>query len=414
MTQRPLSREDLVALDDSDPLARFRGKFLLPSDVIYLDGNSLGPLPKATPPRITEVMTREWGQGLIRSWNDAGWIDLASRIGDKIARIIGAPAGSVAVGDSTSVNVFKLLSAALGLRPGRMTILSERDNFPTDLYVAQGLTKLLGDGHELRLEAGCDIASAIDETTAVVMLTHVNYRSGAMHDMAAITRHAHESGALVLWDLAHSAGAVPLDITGCNADLAVGCGYKFLNGGPGAPAFLFVAPHLHRDLRLPITGWLGHEAPFAFDTDYRPASGIAQALVGTPPVLSTAALEIGVDIALDAPMGEVREKSLRQSALFADLVMQGCGDTFRLTSPTDPARRGSQVCLAHPEAYAIMQALIARGVIGDFRAPDILRFGITPLTLRYAELWDAARCLVDIMATEVWRAPEYAVRRKVT
>jgi kynureninase len=410
----PLTRADFAKLDDGDPLSPFRERFLLPPDVIYLDGNSLGPLPKATPSRIAEVMTREWGQGLIRSWNDAGWIDLASRIGDKIARIIGAHAGSVAVGDSTSVNVFKLLSAALALRPNRTTILSERDNFPTDLYVAQGLVKLLDDKHRLRLEAGSEIASAIDETTAVVMLTHVNYRSGAMHDMAAISRRAHACGALVLWDLAHSAGAVPLDITACDADLAVGCGYKFLNGGPGAPAFLFVAPRLHHDLRLPITGWLGHEAPFAFDIDYRPAPGIAQSVVGTPPILSTAALEVGVDITLDAPMQQIREKSLRQSALFADLVAQFCGDTFRLTSPIDPSRRGSQVCLAHPEAYAVMQALIARGVIGDFRAPDILRFGITPLTLRYAELWDAVHILAEIMATDAWRAPEYAVRRKVT
>jgi kynureninase len=408
------TRAACVALDAADPLAAFRDRFALPEGVIYLDGNSLGPLPRATPGRIAAVIAREWGEGLIRSWNDAGWIDLAARIGDKIGRLIGAPEGSVAVGDSTSVNVFKMLAAALALRPDRMTILSERDNFPTDLYIAQGLAALLGGRHKLRLEAGGDIADAIDETTAVVMLTHVNYRSGAMHDMAELTRRAHAHGALVLWDLAHSAGAVPVDLAGCDADLAVGCGYKFLNGGPGAPAFLYVAPRLHDTMRLPITGWLGHEAPFAFDTDYRPAAGIARAVVGTPPVLSLAALEVGVDIALDAPMALAREKSLQQSALFADLVAQLCGNAFRLASPADPARRGSQVCLAHPEAYAIMQALIARGVIGDFRAPDILRFGITPLTLRYAELWDAAEILADIMVTGAWRAPEFSVRRKVT
>jgi kynureninase len=408
------TRADCVALDDGDPLAAFRERFSLPAGVIYLDGNSLGPLPRATPGRIAAVIAREWGEGLIRSWNDAGWIDLAARIGDKIGRLIGAPEGSVAVGDSTSVNVFKMLAAALALRPDRPTILSERDNFPTDLYVAQGLSALLGGRHTLRLEAGGDIADAIDDSTAVVMLTHVNYRSGTMHDMAALTRRAHAQGALVLWDLAHSAGAVPVDLDGCDADLAVGCGYKFLNGGPGAPAFLYVAPRLHDAMRLPITGWLGHAAPFAFDIDYRPAAGIARAVVGTPPVLSLAALEVGVDIALDAPMALVREKSLRQSALFADLVVQFRGDAFRLASPADPARLGSQVCLAHPDAYAIMQALIARGVIGDFRAPDILRFGITPLTLRYAELWDAAEILADVMATGAWRAPEFSVRRKVT
>jgi kynureninase len=409
-----LTRAALAALDETDPLATFRDRFAMPDGVIYLDGNSLGALPRATPGRIAEVIAREWGEGLIRSWNDAGWMDLSGRIGDKIATLIGAPPASVAVGDSTSVNVFKMLSAALSLRPDRTTILSERDNFPTDLYIAQGLAALLGDRHTLRLEAGQDIAGAIDETTAVVMLTHVNYRSGTMHDMAALTRAAHAKGALVLWDLAHSAGAVPLDLAGCDADLAVGCGYKFLNGGPGAPAFLYVAPRLHDTLRLPITGWLGHAVPFAFDIAYRPAPGIAQAVIGTPPVLSLAALEVGVDIACAAPIDQVREKSLRQSGLFADLVAQLCGDAFTLVSPTAPARRGSQVCLAHPDAYAIMQALIDRGVIGDFRAPDILRFGITPLTLRYAELWDAAAILADIMATDSWRAPHYAIRRKVT
>jgi kynureninase len=409
-----LTRTDLAARDTADELAAFRARFSLPDGVIYLDGNSLGPLPRATPARIAEVIEREWGRGLIRSWNDAGWIDLAGRIAEKIGRLIGAPAGSVAVGDSTSVNVFKMLAAALALRPGRTTILSERDNFPTDLYIAQGLAALLGDRHVLRLEAGDAVAGAIDETTAVVMLTHVNYRSGRMHDMAAVTAAAHAKGAIVLWDLAHSAGAVPVDLAGCDADLAVGCGYKFLNGGPGAPAFLVVAPRLHDSLRLPITGWLGHAAPFAFDVEYRPAAGIAQAVVGTPPVLSTAALEVGVDIALEAPMATVREKSLRQTELFAALVAQMCGDVFAVTSPADPARRGSQVCLSHPDAYAIMQALIARGVIGDFRAPDVLRFGITPLYLRYVDLWDAAEILADIMTRDTWRAAEFSVRRKVT
>jgi kynureninase len=409
-----LTRADLAALDLDDPLAPFRARFSLPEGVIYLDGNSLGALPSATPARIAAVVAEEWGSGLIRSWNDAGWVDLSARIAGKIGRLIGAPAGSVAVGDSTSVNVFKMLAAALALRPERTTILSETDNFPTDLYIAQGLAALLGDRHVLRLEAGRDAAASIDDSTAVVMLTHVNYRSGTMHDMATITRIAHERGALVLWDLAHSAGAVPVDLAACDADFAVGCGYKFLNGGPGAPAFLYVAPRLHETLRMPITGWFGHAAPFAFDVDYRPAPGITRASVGTPPVLSLAALEIGVDIALEAPMPLLREKSLRQTALFAQLVAQFCGETFVLTSPREDARRGSQVCLAHPEAYAIMQALIARGVIGDFRASDILRFGITPLYLGYAELWDAAAQLADIMSSGAWQVPEFSVRRKVT
>ena len=408
------SRAELAALDAADPLAPFRDRFLLPEGVIYLDGNSLGPLPRATPARIADVVSQEWGQGLIRSWNDAGWIDLSQRIADKIARLIGAQAGSVAVGDSTSVNIFKLLAAALAARPDRTTILSERQNFPTDLYVAQGLVALLGGRHSLRLEDAEAVGTAIDASTAVVMLTHVNYRSGAMHDMAALTRIAHAHGALVLWDLAHSTGAVPLDLVGCDADFAVGCGYKFLNGGPGAPAFLYVAPRLHDKLRLPITGWLGHEAPFAFETEFRPAAAMARAVVGTPPVLSLAALEVGVDLALEAPMHQLRDKSVRQCTILADLIARFCKVAFRLVSPGDPSRAGSQVCFAHPHAAAVMQALIARGVIGDFRAPDILRFGITPLTLRYVDLWDTAAQLGDIMTTGAWEAVQFRTRRKVT
>ena len=404
-------RQHLEQLDRADPLARFRDRFVMPAELVYLDGNSLGPLPRATPGRVAEVVTREWGEGLIRSWNDAGWIDLAGRVAAKIGRLIGAPEGSVVVADSTSVNLFKLLGAALTLRPGRRVIVSERSNFPTDLYVAEGLAAFLGAGHTLRLVEPDGIPAAIDQDTAVVMLTHVNYRTGAMHDMTSLTDAAHAQGALALWDLAHSAGAVPVDLAGSDADLAVGCGYKFLNGGPGAPAFLYVAPRLHAELRMPITGWLGHAAPFAFEGSYRPAPGLAQAVVGTPPILSLAALEVGVDIALDAPMDEVRVKSVRQVGLLAELIEQAAPGIFRLVTP---ARHGSQLCLSHPDAYAIMQALIARGVIGDFRAPDILRFGITPLTLRYTELADAAAILGDIMTRASWQDPAYAVRRAVT
>jgi len=409
-----LTRAALEQLDRTDPLAPFRDRFALPPGLVYLDGNSLGPLPRATPGRIAELIAREWGDGLIRSWNDAGWIDLAGRVADGIAQLVGAAKGSVVVADSTSVNLFKLLGAALALRPGRCAIVSERDNFPTDLYVAQGLIAFLGRRHTLRLVDADAVTDAIGGDTAVVMLSHVNYRTGAMHDMAAVTRAAQAHGALALWDLAHSAGAVPVDLAATDADLAVGCGYKFLNGGPGAPAFLYAAPRLHGELRLPITGWLGHAAPFAFEAEYRAAPGLAQATVGTPPILSLAALEVGIGLALEAPMPDVREKSLRQAALLAELIEQAAPGAFRRITPDDPAQRGSQLCLSHPDAYAIMQSLIARGVIGDFRAPDILRFGITPLTLRYAELWDAAAVLGGIMAEGAWRDPSFAIRRAVT
>ena len=366
----PLTRDDLAALDRSDELASFRELFALPQGVVYLDGNSLGALPLATPQTVARVVQEEWGSGLIRSWNDADWIGMGRRIGDKIATLIGVAPGSVAVGDSTSVNLFKLLGAALALRPQRRTIISQTGNFPTDLYVAQGLAALLGRDHQLRLVDRADIAAAVDDDTAVLMLTHVDYRTGDMLDMTAITAQAHARGALVLWDLAHSAGAVPLDLGGCDADLAVGCGYKFLNGGPGAPAFLHVAPRLHDQVRFPLSGWLGHAAPFAFEPSFRPGPGLAAATVGTPPVISLAALEVGVDIALQAPMAAVRAKSLRQARILAALVAQHCeGMGLRLVSPADPALGGSQVSFAHDEAYAIMQALIARGVIGDMRAP---------------------------------------------
>lgn len=409
------TRADLAALDALDELAPLRALFTLPEGVIYLDGNSLGALPRATAGRVAEVVRAEWGQGLIRSWNDAGWMAMPGRVGDKIARLVGAAAGAVVVGDSTSVNIFKLLGAALAARPGRRVIVSEARNFPTDLYIAEGLAALLERGHRLRLVEDAGIVDAIDDDVAVVMLTHVNYHTGAMHDMAAVTAAAQAKGALVLWDLAHSAGAVPVDLGGCDADLAVGCGYKFLNGGPGAPAFLYVAPRLQEAMRYPLTGWLGHAAPFAFEPGYRPAPGIARAMVGTPPVISLAALEVGVDIALQAPMAAVRAKSVRQTGLFATLLAERCGGWgFTLASPADPARGGSQVCLAHDEAYPIMQALIGRGVIGDFRAPDIMRFGITPLYTRFVDLWDAAEALAAVMEGGEWRNPRHGVRRAVT
>lgn len=410
-----LTRDDLVQLDHADPLAPMRARFTLPEGVIYLDGNSLGALPRDTASRVAAVVTGEWGHGLIRSWNDAGWIDLSARIGDKIARLVGATPGSVMVADSTSVNLFKLLSAGLALRPDRRTILSEQGNFPTDLYIAEGLATLLARGHRLEQAPTDDIIARITPDTAVVMLTHVNYHTGRMLDMGAITRAAHAAGALVLWDLAHSAGAMPVALAAHDVDLAVGCGYKYLNGGPGAPAFLYVAPRLQEVARFPITGWLGHAQPFAFEPAYRPAAGIIRAMAGTPPVLSLAALEVGVDLALEADLAVVREKSLMQTRVFAQLVHQRCAaHGFRLVSPGNPRDGGSQVCLAHADAYAIMQALIARGVIGDFRAPDVLRFGMTPLYLGFSDLWDAVSVLDEVMRSEAWRDPAYAARRAVT
>ncbi len=391
-----ISRSLLDQLDRADELAPFRREFALPDGVVYLDGNSLGPLPRATAARVAQVVEQEWGCGLIRSWDEAsqggaGWMSLPMRVGEAIGRIIGAAPGCTAVADSTSVNAYKLLAAALALRPGRRVILTERTNFPTDLYIAEGLCAHVGC--ELRAVAADELAQAAGDDVAVMMLTHVNYRTGRMHDMAALTRAAHEAGALALWDLAHSAGAVPLDVAGDEIDLAIGCGYKFLNGGPGAPAFAYIAPSLHESFRSPLTGWLGHADPFAFEPSYRPAAGAARAIVGTPQILSLAALEVGVEMFSRAPMRLLREKSVRMAELFADLVEQECPGEFTLASPREASLRGSQACLSHPDAAAVMRRLIARGVIGDFRPPDVLRFGITPLFLRYADLWDAVAAL---------------------
>jgi kynureninase len=411
----PLTRESVAALDAVDPLASFRDKFHVPEGVIYLDGNSLGALPKAIPDRLAQAVTQEWGGGLVRSWNTAGWYDMPRRLGDKIARLIGAQPGEVVVADSTSVNLFKVLAAALKLNPGRRVVVSEPDNFPTDLYMAQGLIDLLGGQHELKLVRAEALMEAINDETAAVMLTHVNYRTGYRHDMAAITAYAHAQGALVIWDLAHSAGAMPVDLTAANADFAIGCGYKYLNGGPGAPAFVYVAQRHQAGFSQPLSGWMGHAQPFEFGWKYRPAEGIARYLCGTQPVLSMIALECAVDLVLTADLAEVREKSLRMADLFIRLVEERCaGHNLELVTPREPEKRGSQVCLRHPEGYPIMQALIARGVIGDFRAPDILRFGFTPLYLRYVDMWDAVDILADILNTRAWDQPAFKQRAKVT
>jgi kynureninase len=405
-----LTREQAAALDRGDQLAGFRDRFVLPEGVIYLDGNSLGPLPIATKARVMEVVERQWGQSLIRSWTDHGWIDLQFRIGEKIARLIGAAPGTTVVADSTSVNLYKLLAAALQRRPGRRVILTEAGNFPTDLYIAQGLAAHLRLGHVVR--QATDVGAALDDGVAVLMLTHVDYRSGAMHDMAALTRAAHAAGVLVLWDLSHSAGAVPLQLETDGVDLAVGCGYKYLNGGPGAPAFLYIAAHMQEELQLPLTGWLGHAAPFAFESEYRPAEGVGRAVVGTPPILSLAAMEAGIDIALEAPVAAVRAKSLALAELFMTLM---AGESeFALLTPRETSRRGSQVAFTHPQGYAIMQALIERGVIGDFRAPDVLRFGLAPLYVRFVDVWDAVATLRDVMGGVAWKEARFQQRRKVT
>jgi kynureninase len=415
MTTNVLVKHAFLEKDAQDVLRPFRERFTMPEGTIYLDGNSLGPLPKATPARLAQVAEHEWGEGLIRSWNTAGWIDLPQRIGDKIARLIGADAGEVIVADSTSVNLFKVLAAAVKMNAGRRVILSQRDNFPTDLYIAQGLIGLLGGEHELRLVEAGDIAAAIDDDTAVVMLTHVNYRTGALHDMAAITHKAHAKGALVIWDLAHSAGALPVSLNDAKADFAIGCGYKYLNGGPGAPAFVFVARRHQTRFVQPLAGWLGHANPFAFDPKYSPADGILRALCGTPPVLSMAALEVGVDLMLEADMRHIREKSLQLTDDFITLVEQKCSrHGLKLTTPRDHALRGSQVCFAHPQAFSIMQALIAHGVIGDFRAPDILRFGFAPLYVRYFDVWHAVETLARILDERLWDQPAFKLKGKVT
>jgi kynureninase len=406
---------DVAALDAADALAPYRDLFALPEGVIYLDGNSLGALPKETPARVARVMHEEWGTGLIRSWNSADWIGAPQRVGGKIARLVGAEAHEVVVADSTSVNLHKLIVAALGAQTGRRTVLSEPGNFPTDLYMVETAIATLGTGHRLELVPRDEIVSRITEDTALVMLTHVHYKTADVYDMAAITAAAHAKGALVLWDLSHSVGALPLQLNACRADMAVGCGYKFLNGGPGAPAFLFLAERHHATLRSPLGGWMGHARPFAFVDEYEPAAGIARFLCGTPPILAVAALESGVDLHLRVDMQQVAAKSRALCELFIDLVASRCASYgVTLVGPPRGAPRGSHVSFRHPDGYAIMQALIARGVIGDFRAPDVMRFGLTPLYLRFADIAAAVDVLEEVLRTDAWRAPEYQVRQAVT
>ena len=408
------SRDDVLGLDAADPLAPIRARFALPAHGVYLDGNSLGALPRQTASVVADVVRRQWGQDLISSWNRHDWIGMPARLGGAIAPLIGARASEVIVCDTTSVNLFKLIASALAARAGRRTILSEAGNFPTDLYMADGVARMLGDV-ALRLVPAEAIADGIDRDTAVVVLTHVHYRSGRMLDMAAITRAAHRNGALILWDLSHSAGATEVALDRCDVDLAVGCGYKYLNGGPGAPAFLFVADRLQDDLASPLSGWMGHAEPFAFADAYRPAHGIARFLCGTPSVIGMAALECGLAQFDGVDLAAMFAKSRALGGLFVRLMAERCGEVgFTLASPADDACRGSHVSHAHDEAYAICQALIARGVVGDFRAPDLLRMGFSPLYTSFADVFDAVETIRTVMSSREWDRAEYRVRACVT
>ncbi|MFC3050648.1 kynureninase [Kordiimonas pumila] len=405
----------LERLDTTDPLRHKRAEFSLPDGVIYLDGNSLGVLPSAVKQRVQKTVEEEWGVSLIRGWNKHEWIDLPITVGNKIARLIGAEAGSVLAADSTSLNVAKAVFAAFSLNPERRVILSDSGNFPTDLYITQSVVAQMGEGYSLKIVAPDEVYDAIDETIAATLITEVDYRTGRKHDMAALTARAHDAGAIAVWDLCHSAGALEIDLTGVGADLAVGCSYKYLNGGPGSPAFIYVAPKHQKQVKPVLTGWMGHEKPFAFDLAYIPAEGIRRMAAGTPPVLALSALDAALDAWADVDMRQVREKSIALSELFIAEVEERCvGLGLELVSPRNAAERGSQISFRCADGYAVMQALIAHGVIGDFRAPDIIRFGFTPLYVGYHDVAKAAETLEMILKTKEWCKPIYRVQEKVT
>ncbi|QJI27198.1 kynureninase [Pseudomonas sp. ADAK18] len=414
------TRNHCRALDAQDPLAPLRNQFALPDGVIYLDGNSLGARPVAALERAQAVIAEEWGNGLIRSWNSAGWADLSQRLGNRLAPLIGARDGEVVITDTTSINLFKVLSAALTVQRNRASnrkvIVSEASNFPTDLYIAEGLAELLQQGYSLRLVNSPDeLPQAIDQDVAVVMLTHVNYKTGYMYDMQSLTSLTHECGALAIWDLAHSAGAVPIDLHQAGADYAIGCTYKYLNGGPGSQAFVWVNPALVDVVRQPLSGWFGHTRQFAMESRYAPSQGIARYLCGTQPITSLAMVECGLDIFAQTDMASLRTKSLALTDLFIELVEARCAaHELTLITPREHARRGSHVSFEHPEGYAVIQALIARGVIGDYREPRIMRFGFTPLYTSFTEVWDAVEILGEILDHKTWDQPQFKVRNSVT
>jgi len=413
------TRQDLEAFDRADPLREFRAQFELPSGVVYLDGNSLGALARRARERVARVVGEEWGRGLIRSWNDADWISAPWRTGDKIARLIGAQPGEVVAADSTSVNLFKVLSVAVRANPGRRLVVSEKANFPTDLHVIQGLAAQLGDVEQVLVEPSdeaieCFLAERGREVAAV-LLTHVHYTTSRVYDMRRITQAVHRAGALVVWDLSHSAGVMPVDLGGCDADFAVGCGYKHLNGGPGAPAFIYVARRLQDRFTQPISGWMGDARPFEFRGEYEAAPGILRYLSGTPAVIGMAALEASVEVILEAPMAAIRAKSIALGDAFIALMDRECaGRGFELVSPREGVRRGSHLSYRHPASYPLMQALIHEGVIGDCRPPDLVRFGFAPLYTRFVEVWDAVAKIAEITAARGWERAEFQARRAVT
>ncbi|AZF07325.1 kynureninase [Pseudomonas sp. R5-89-07] len=414
------TRSHCQTLDTQDPLAPLRSEFALPEGVIYLDGNSLGARPVAALQRAQQVIEQEWGNGLIRSWNSAGWAELSQRLGNRLAPLIGAREGEVVITDTTSINLFKVLSAALTVQrqrqPSRKVIVSEASNFPTDLYIAEGLAELLQQGYSLRLVNSPDeLPQAIDQDVAVVMLTHVNYKTGYLYDMRALTALSHECGALSIWDLAHSAGAVPIDLHAAGVDYAIGCTYKYLNGGPGSQAFVWVNPALVDLVRQPLSGWFGHTRQFAMESNYAPSAGIARYLCGTQPITSLAMVECGLEIFERTDMSHLRSKSLALTDLFIALVETRCAaHGLVLITPREHARRGSHVSFEHPQGYAVIQALIARGVIGDYREPRIMRFGFTPLYTSFTEVWDAVEILGDILDNNTWDQPQFKIRHSVT
>jgi kynureninase len=407
--------EACQAMDRDDPLASMRDRFAIDDGVVYLDGNSLGRLPAETPRRVNELVKTEWGEGLIRSWLDAHWMESPQRVGDKIARMLGAEHDEVLVTDTTSVDIFKLVTAVMHSRPQRKMILTETENFPTDLYVSRGVATLLDHAREVRTVERSRLVDSLDADVALLMLTHIDYRSGDAHDMPALTAAAHDAGALVLWDLSHSAGAVPVRLAASDVDLAVGCGYKYLNGGPGAPAYLFVARRLQNELTNPIQGWLGHDNPFLFESDYRRSPGIRSWLSGSPPVMATAALEVSIDLFLEADMTRVGAKSAALTELFIRLADQRlAGYGFSVATQRDVSRRGAQVSLRHHHGYRVIRALIDRGVIGDFRPPDLCRFGFAPLYTRYVDVWLAVDIMSEVMESGVYRSDAYAERAYIT
>lgn len=409
------TRTDLEALDQSDPLAGFRDEFFLPEGVIYLNGNSLGAMPLAAADRAKRVVEHEWAEGLIGSMNTAGWYELPSRLGAKIAPLVGAKPNEVVLTDATGINLYKIVAAALQMQPDRRIVVMEGSNFPTNNYMVQGLLEQLDDGYTIRFAEADDMMDAIDEDVAAICITHVHYKTGHILDMAAITEKAHAVGAAAVWDLCHSAGAMPIDLNACNVDFAVGCTYKYINGGPGAPALLFVAERHHGKYTQPLTGWYSHAAPFDFERDYRPIGDARQMLSGTQPTASLSTAEIGIDIMLRADMGQIRDKSMRMTDLFIELVEQRCGEFgFELVSPRDAEKRGSQVSFRNDNGYPIVRALHNRGVICDFRAPANVRFGFAPLYIRYVDVWDAVDRLHDILDKQSWKEAQYQVRAAVT